>query len=150
MTQATGLEVSSFKVEMERRIDAPIGVVFEAVLAEMGPEGEMPGGEPFPMVLEAWPGGRWFRDLGEGRGHLWGHVQVIKAPALLEICGPMFMSYAASNHVQYRLREEGGRVVLKITHSAVGLIDPEHAEGVTTGWGHGMDRIKMMAESRAR
>ena len=40
-----------------------------------------------PFKLEAWPGGRWFRDLGNNAGHLWGHVRVIKPPALLEISG---------------------------------------------------------------
>ncbi|HEX3702577.1 MAG TPA: hypothetical protein VHU82_04550 [Vicinamibacterales bacterium] len=35
--------------------------------------------------LEAWPGGRWFRDLGDNTGHLWGHVQAIKPPTLPEI-----------------------------------------------------------------
>ena len=46
-----------------------------------------------PMKLEAWPGGRWYRDLGDGNGHFWGHVQAIKRPTLLEISGPLFMSY---------------------------------------------------------
>ena len=49
----------------------------------------------FPMVIEPWPGGRWYRDLGNNAGHLWGHVQVIKPPTLLELCGPMFMSFPA-------------------------------------------------------
>ena len=41
------------------------------------------------MKIEPWPGGRWYRDLGNNAGHLWGHVQVIKPPTLLEICGPL-------------------------------------------------------------
>jgi hypothetical protein len=45
------------------------------------------------MILEQWPGGRWSRDHGNGIGHLWGHVQVIKPPVLLELSGLMFMSY---------------------------------------------------------
>ena len=32
------------------------------------------------MKLEAWPGGRWFRDLGDGNGHLWGHRAGDQAP----------------------------------------------------------------------
>ena len=59
-----------------------------------------------PMKLEAWPGGRWYRDLGDNNGHFWGHVQAIKRPTLLEITGPLFMSYAAMNNLQYRLSEE--------------------------------------------
>src|SRR5215813_6997618 len=85
--------VESLEVLKEIEISAPIAIAFEAVLDELGPEGQMPGGKPFPMTIEPWPGGRWYRDLGHNSGHLWGHVQVIKPPTLLEICGPLMMSY---------------------------------------------------------
>src|SRR6185436_20950854 len=95
----TGLEVSSMKIQKEIFIEAPIDIAFESVLAQLGPESEMPDGRPFPFKLEAFPGGRWFRDLGNNTGHLWGHVQVIKPPKLIEIWGPFMMSYAAINHL---------------------------------------------------
>ena len=44
---------------------------------------------PMPMKIEPWPGGRWYRDLGDSNGHFWGNVQAIKRPTLLEFCGPM-------------------------------------------------------------
>lgn len=43
-----------------------------------------------PMALEGWPGGRWYRDLGNNTGHFWDTVEAIKTPSLLEICGPLF------------------------------------------------------------
>ena len=79
-------------------------------------------GKPFPMKIEPWPGGRWYRDLGNNSGHFWGHVQVIKPPTLLEITGPMPMSYPAINHLQYRLKAEGKRTRLTLHHRAMGLI----------------------------
>src|SRR5438874_2789921 len=117
--------VQTLEIRKEELIDAPIEIAFQAMLDELGPEGQMPGGKPLPMKLEAWPGGRWFRDLGNNTGHLWGHVQVIKPPTLLEICGPMPMSYPAANHLQYRLTAEGDRTRLTFTHRAIGLIPPE-------------------------
>ena len=45
--------------------------VFETILEQMGPENATPE-KPMPMKLEAWPGGRWFRDLGRRRGALLG------------------------------------------------------------------------------
>src|SRR5687767_12145437 len=87
------LGIRTLNVRKELLIQAPVEIVWESLLEEMGPEGEMPDGSKFPRVLEARPGGRWYRDLGNEAGNLWGHVQVIKPPALLEICGPMFMSY---------------------------------------------------------
>jgi uncharacterized protein YndB with AHSA1/START domain len=126
---------------------------FEAILEELGPGSQMPDGKPFPMKLEPWPGGRWYRDLGEAGGHpyghLWGHVQVIKAPALLELTGPMPMSYPAINHVQYRLKAEGDGTRLTFAHRAMGLIPQEHRDGMPSGWEHGLNRVKEVAERKA-
>ncbi len=150
MTTAMEQEISTLSIAREIRIAAPPEATFDAVLEEIGPGSQMPDGTPFPMKIEAWPGGRWFRDLGNNTGHLWGHVQVIKPPRLLELCGPMFMSYPATNFVQYRLTPEGGGTLLKIVHRAMGQIPPDHREGAGEGWEHGLKRIKMLAERRAK
>ncbi|TVQ76452.1 MAG: SRPBCC domain-containing protein [Phycisphaeraceae bacterium] len=141
--------IHTLRVRREVEIAAPIDISFEALLAELGPEGEMPGGQPFPMVIEAKVGGRWFRDLGNDAGHLWGHVQVIKPPSLLEICGPLFMSYPAISHVQYRLKEEGGKTLLSVLHRAMGQIPKEDREGVESGWEYNIQRVREIAEARA-
>jgi uncharacterized protein YndB with AHSA1/START domain len=131
----------------EEEIAAPINIVFETILEEMGPRNEGQGNTPMPMKLEAWPGGRWFRDLGNGAGHWWGSVQAIKPPLLLEICGPLFMSYAAISNVQYRLTEEKGVTRLKFSHRAIGYITydpqiPKNWSMVETGWGSMLERIR--------
>jgi uncharacterized protein YndB with AHSA1/START domain len=133
------IQVISILKEVE--IAAPIEVAFAAMLEEIGPGGEMPDGRPFPKVLEAWPGGRWYRDLGDDAGHLWGHVQVIKPPTLLELSGPLFMSFPALNHVQYRLVAEGKITRLKLAHQAMGPIPDEAREAMNHGWQHMIDRI---------
>ena len=142
--------VETFEIRKEIEISAPVGIAFEAVLAQLGPEGEMPGGKPFPMTIEAWPGGRWFRDLGNHSGHLWGHVQVIKPPTLLEICGPLMMSYPAANHLQYRLSAEGAGTRLAFLHRAMGLIPPDQRDGLTQGWQYWLERIRGLAERKDR
>src|SRR5258708_4697049 len=83
-----------------------VGIVVETSREEIGPNNTGGQNSPMPMKLEAWPGGRWYRDLGNHAGHFWGNVQVIKPPTLLEICGPMFMSYPGVNHIAYRLKAE--------------------------------------------
>ena len=100
-----------------------------------------------PMKLEAWPGGRWYRDLGEGNGHFWGAVQAIKRPGLLEITGPLFMSYPVANNVQYRLSEENGVTVIKFRHSGFGLITDEHRAGVVKGWAYIHENVRKRAEA---
>ena len=132
-------------IQQEIEIAAPPAVVFESMLEQLGPGGDTPDGKPMPMRLEAWPGGRWFRDLGDNAGHFWGHVQVIKPPALLEITGPLFMSYPAISHVQYRLTAQGKGTLLALTHRAMGQIAPEHRAGVNKGWEYMLSRIKNRA-----
>lgn len=146
--------VATLRVEQSTVINAGVNDVYESLLALLGPESEMPGGEPFPMKLEAWPGGRWFRDLGNDTGHWWGTVQGIKPPPhpqpLLEISGPLFMSYPAMSHIQYRIIPEGNRCTLKLVHRAMGIIDPEHEKGVNEGWRYELEKIKLRSERRSR
>ncbi len=97
------LEEMTLDVAQQIELKADIGDVFKSVLHRFGEGSTNPNGESMNMILEQWPGGRWFRDRGNGIGHLWGHVQVIKPPVLIELSGPMFMSYPALNHVEIKL-----------------------------------------------
>ena len=146
--------VRSFSIKREQRIEAPIDVVFETVIEQMGQLNVKPDGVPMPMKLEAWPGGRWYRDLGESgghpRGHLWGHVQAIKAPELLEICGPLFISFPAISNVQYRLKAEGSATILHFNHTAMGLIPDDISANVGTGWDNMLKHIRADAERGTR
>ena len=142
-------QIQTLTIRQEIEIVAPIETAWEAVLDQMGPNSVMPDGKPFPFKLEAWPGGRLYRDLGNSTGHLWGHVQVIKPPKLLEIWGPMMMSFPAVNHLQYRLTAEGTTTRLQLTHRAMGLLDDQHVEGMTMGFEFWVKRMKELAEGRA-
>jgi len=141
--------VETIEIAKTIHIAAPIDIAFQAMLDELGPEAQMMDGTPMPFKLELWPGGRWYRDLGNNAGHLWGHVQVIKPPALLEICGPLPMSYPAMNHLQYRFTAEGAGTRLSFTHRGIGLILDQHREGMPQGWAHWADRIRQRAEKKA-
>src|SRR6187402_754694 len=129
-------------VEQTVEVKADIGDVFKGVLYRLGEGNTRPDGVSMDMTLEQWAGGRWFRDRGQGIQHLWGHVQVIKPPVLLELSGPMFMSYPAINHIEVKLEEAEGGTRVTLRHRAVGMIDAEHREGVTHGWNALLDAIK--------
>lgn len=135
-------------IKDEVLVRASLEQTFDSVLAQMGRLNETPDGKPFPMTLEAWPGGRWFRDLGGNNGHLWGHVQSIKRPMLLEIYGPLFMSYPAMSNVQYRLKEVDGGTLIVFQHLAFGVIEDGHRQGVASGWKPLLDRIRAAAEAQ--
>ena len=104
------ISVEDLTVHITEDIHVKAGLedTFAALLEQIGEGNTTPDGTAMPMKLEARPGGRWYRDLGDDNGHFWGTVQAIKRPTLLEITGPLFMSYAAVSNLQYRLSKVDG------------------------------------------
>lgn len=147
ISSASMLDDLVLSVTQEIRVKAPIDATFAALIEQLGPYNEMQDGTTMPMTLEPWPGGRWFRDLGNGNGHFWALVQAIKKPTLLELAGPLFMSFPVANNVQYRLSEEHGVTVVRFRHSGFGLISAEHKAGVNSGWSYIHDKARQRAES---
>jgi len=150
ISTAPTIEKMTLSINDEIHVAAPLDVTFATLLEQLGPLSETPEGQSMNMKLEAWPGGRWYRDLGDGNGHFWGHVQAIKRPTLLEITGPLFMSYPVISNVQYRLSQVDGGTLIKFHHTALGLIEDQHREGVGKGWGHIHANIRKRAESMAK
>lgn len=143
---AQKIEDFTLNITIDTYVKAGIEATFAALLDQVGPLNETPEGVALKMKLEAWPGGRWFRDLGDGNGHFWGVVQAIKRPTLLEMCGPLFASYPLVSNVQYRLSEEKGGTQVKFRHTAFGFIEEQHKMGVNTGWTYMMNRLKERVE----
>ena len=143
-------ETSDLTLDLTQSIEihAAIGDAYQSLIHRLTTQSSTPDNKPMPMVLEEWPGGRWFRDLGSGQGHLWGFVQVIKPPTLLEIHGPMFMSYAVAGHVQFRLTQIPGGAELSLRHRVLGAMEDAHREGVTTGWNALLEGTKNLAENK--
>jgi hypothetical protein len=149
-TAAIALESLTLNISEEIHVAAPLDTTFAALLEQLGPASERPDGTPLSLKLEAWPGGRWFRDLGDNEGHCWGFVQAIKRPTLLELSGPLFMSYPAISNVQYRLSEEAGGTLIQFHHTALGLIQEDHRKNVGGGWSYMNSGAKARAEKRKR
>jgi hypothetical protein len=144
---APAFENLTLSITQEIHVRAALDATFAALLEEIGPHNEADG-KPMPMKIEAWPGGRWYRDLGNDNGHFWGHVQAIKRPTLLEITGPLFMSYPAVSNMQYRLSEVDGGTLIKFQHLALGLIQDDHRKHVAPGWSRMHERVRTRAEGK--
>jgi hypothetical protein len=144
---APAIENLSLNVTEEIQVRSSIAATFAALLEEMGPSNEGRNGTPMPMLLEPWPGGRWFRDLGDRNGHLWGHVQAIKRPTLLEITGPLMMSFAVASNLQYRLKETDGGTLLTLRHTALGLFPDGFREELSQGWPRLFERVRRRVET---
>ena len=88
MPVSTEQEIRTLEIVKDEQIAASVEIVFESILEQLGPYNETPDGTPLAMKIEAWPGGRWYRDLDNNAGHFWGRdVQAIKPPTLLESVG---------------------------------------------------------------
>jgi hypothetical protein len=143
--QAT--EQPAFTITDEIFVQASIETTFASLVTQLGRQNETPDGKPLPMVLETRPGGRWYRELGGDNGHLWGFVQSIKRPSLLEIWGPLFMSTGAANNLIYRLTEKDGGTLISFKHSLVGPVPDEFRQNMEPGWEAIHARVKTQAEA---
>jgi len=147
MTTTAQVSETQFTITEGILVRASLETTFESLLAQLGPLNETPEGKPLSMILEPRPGGRWYRDLGGDNGHLWGFVQSIKRPVLLEIWGPLFMSTAASNNLIYRLSEVAGGTQIAFMHTLHGPVPDEFRQNMAPGWEAIHARVKKQAEA---
>lgn len=137
-------------ISQEIKVHASLEETFAALLEQIGLHNQTPDGTPLPMKIEPWPGGRWYRDLGSDNGHLWGHVQSIKRPTLLEIAGPLFLSTGAYSNLQYRLSTVDGGTLLTLRHTAMGPVPDDYRAGMGTGWADILSRVGKAAEKAGK
>jgi len=140
MEQAT-MDDLLIRIDQTIEIKAEPEKVFEGLvrhLCEM--EGE-PGKPGIQLKLERKPGGRWYRDLGNDAGHLWGFVQSIKPPTLLEIWGPMMISNPVACHLIARLTPTQGGTKLVFKNEVFGPIPEEHREHMKDGMGEAWEKM---------
>jgi hypothetical protein len=148
--ETPSLDGMQLRIEKTIDVDAPPAVAFQSILDELAaiPDGK---GEAMKFKLEAWPGGRWFRDTGNDTGHLWGHVSVIKPPRVLELTGPLMIPSATINHVSYRVTPRGEDAsTITMVHTGVGAFDEKMAANMEQGWGNIADAIKRRADGAKR
>ena len=147
MSTTTAPVTETFTIREEITVRASLQQTFDSLVAQMGRLNQTAEGDPLPMVLETYPGGRWYRELGGDNGHLWGFVQSIKRPALLEIWGPLFLSTATTSNLIYRLSEAGGETVISFKHTLVGPVPDEFRQNMEPGWEAIHARVKKQAEA---
>jgi uncharacterized protein YndB with AHSA1/START domain len=141
------LEDLTLTINQEIHVKAPLAVTFAALLEQLGPGNQTPDGKSLDMKIEAWPGGRWYRDMGNDNGHLWAHVKAIMRPTLLEFVGPLFASFPFVSNVQYRLSESDGGTLISFRHTALGAVSEEHKAGMGKGWNSMHERVRKSAET---
>jgi Activator of Hsp90 ATPase homolog 1-like protein len=149
LAPAQSLEDLTLTINQEIHVKAPLDITFAALLEQLGPGNQTPDGKSLNMKIEAFPGGRWYRDMGDGNGHFWAHVKAIVRPTLLEFVGPLFASFPFVSNVQYRLTEESGGTLITFKHTALGIVSEEHKAGMDKGWNAMHARVRTQAEAEA-
>lgn len=130
------LKHDSFEIEMEVKIDAPREKVFAALTQDIDAwwSYRLGGERPSRLELEAKLGGRFYEDWGNGEGAIWGTVYYFKAPEEIRLNGPLGMKGAVNSDYSYVLEEQGNTTVLKLSHHATGLLEPDWEEAHRHGW----------------
>ena len=149
-TMTQPLVTPTLTVSEEIHVRASLEHTFDSLIVQMGRQNQAPDGRPLPMILEPHPGGRWYRDLGGDNGHLWGFVQSIKRPTLLEIWGPLFMSTAATSNLLYRLSETSDGTLISFVHTVVGPVPEDHRPRLASGWAALHARVRAAAEAASK
>ena len=126
----------TFEIEMEVKIEAPREVVFAALTRDIDQwwAFRLGQGRESKLTLEPKFGGRFYEDWGNGEGAVWGTVYYFKAPEEIRLNGPLGMRGAVNSDYSYVLEEQGNATVLKLSHQAAGLLDPEWEEQHRHGW----------------
>jgi uncharacterized protein YndB with AHSA1/START domain len=133
-------------IEQTIEIKATPEKVYEGLVKHLcDMEGE-PGKPRLKLKLEQKPGGRWYRDLGSDSGHLWGFVQAIKPPTLLEIFGPFMMSYPIAGHLMVRLSPTPTGTKLVFKNDIFGPLPEDFKKEMGEGWGQMLKAIKKDVE----
>jgi uncharacterized protein YndB with AHSA1/START domain len=141
------LENLTLTIAQEIHVQASLDITFASLLDQLGAGNETPDGKSLNMKIEPWPGGRWYRDLGDNNGHFWATVQAIKRPSLLEFSGPLMVSAPFVSNVQYRLTEVDGGTLIAFRHTALGFVSDEHKAGMNKGWAAMNERVRKQAEA---
>lgn len=124
-----------FDCQLEITINASPAAVQKAVVDDIGQWFVSPeNNQNMQMRIEPFVGGRVFRDLGQGQGHLWAHISVLK-PGLIEMTGPFASPVPAYSLIRFRFTESGpNQTKLAFTHQAVGAVIEDMLEGAPEGW----------------
>ncbi|MGD9688971.1 MAG: SRPBCC domain-containing protein [Phycisphaerales bacterium] len=105
------------------------------------------------VVLEPFPGGRFFEESPEGPRALFGTVVYIKAPEIIRLHGPLGMGrLPVTSTYDWSLEPMGdpGATRLKLSHRAFGLLDPEWQQSHEEGWKSLWVRLAALVERGER
>ncbi|KGP70916.1 helix-turn-helix domain-containing protein [Pontibacillus yanchengensis] len=130
-----GLKHDSFQLEQEIEIQASPDKVFQALTTDIGQWWAYRlCGEGSKLTLSPQPGGYFIEEGLEGANALWGTVMYVKDNEEIRLNGLLGMTGAVNSAYSFKLEPKGDSTLLKLSHHAVGLLDPEWGRMHDEGW----------------
>ena len=127
--------MGSFQIEQEVVIHAARERVFKALTEEInGWWAFRLGTGHSRFTFEPKINGLFYEDWGNGQGVLWGTVVYIKKDEEIRLNGLLGMYGAVNSSYIYKLEDKGNSTLVKLSHQAVGLLEPQWEEAHQHGW----------------
>ncbi|KGX89838.1 hypothetical protein N781_08965 [Pontibacillus halophilus JSM 076056 = DSM 19796] len=125
----------TFQIEQEILIEANKENVYKALTENIGQWWAYRlCGEGSTMTLSAKAGGQFIEHGANGADALWGTVTFASENNEIRLNGLLGMQGAVNSAYSYKLEANGNHTLLKLSHHAVGLLDPEWEEQHAAGW----------------
>jgi len=118
----------------EIQLSVPIDIAWQRMVHEV--DGWWPHcyKENSTVLIEAFPGGRWWERFADGvNGSLWGHVIYIEPPTVLKVIGNFALPGIGNSAGVWRLEENADGVLLKVTGEMLGAFDVETMQSRKSG-----------------
>lgn len=148
-TELMKKEISSFQIEQEIEIKAPVERVFQSLVNDINTWWEFRlQAENSHLTLDSTVGGFFKEDWGNGQGAIWGTVLYYKENEEIRLQGLLGMTGAVNSQYGYVLENRGDSTIVKLSHSAVGLLDPNWEEAHSQGWTLLLNNLKEQAEKQ--
>lgn len=129
------MKIDSFQIEQEITIEASRETVYKALTAEIDKWWTFRLGEKeSKLSIDPKINGLFFEDWGNGQGAVWGTITYLKENEEIRLNGLLGMKGAVNSSYSYRLETVGNATFLKLSHDAVGLLEPHWEEAHKLGW----------------
>jgi uncharacterized protein YndB with AHSA1/START domain len=138
-------------IALDVGIAATPEVVFEALTGQIGAWWTMTFKTPAVVMLEAWPGGRFFETWADGSEIEYARVTRVKPGVVLAMSGAMGLSGDIDGEIVFTLAGTSrASTVLHLAHRASGPLDEGTEDHYRLGWSMLLERVlKPFVESRA-
>ncbi|SFA87058.1 MULTISPECIES: SRPBCC domain-containing protein [unclassified Bacillus (in: firmicutes)] len=129
------MKIDSFQIEQEITIEASRETVYKALTAEIDKWWTFRLGEnESKLSIDPKINGLFFEDWGNGEGAVWGTITYLKENEEIRLNGILGMKGAVNSYYSYRLETVGNATVLKLSHEAIGFLEPHWEEAHKHGW----------------